>query len=55
MTETERLKKELTEAKAEIDNLNLRLNNVTFLLRQEMAATGKNSDPTREKLDPASN
>ncbi len=41
MTEIESLKKELAEAKAKIQDLEMRLGNVTFLLRKEMRATGK--------------
>lgn len=39
--EVEALKKELAAAKAEIEQLNLRLRNATLLLKQEMMATGK--------------
>ncbi len=55
MTELERLKKELAEARAEIENLNLRLSNVTFLLKKEMIASGKIVGPSREQGDPISN
>ncbi len=41
MTETERLKKELAEARAEIENLKLQLSNVTFMLKKEMKEAGK--------------
>jgi len=41
MSETETLNKLLTEAKAEIESLRLRLDNVTFLLRKEMTEGGK--------------
>jgi hypothetical protein len=49
MTDIERLKKELAEARAEIDNLRLRLNNVTLLLRKEMIAAGKLTGPSGGK------
>ena len=39
--EKEALKKELAEAKAEISQLRLRLNNVMLLLQQEMRESGK--------------
>jgi hypothetical protein len=41
MTEIERLKKELAEAKAENDRLRLQLDNVTLLYRQELLAESK--------------
>jgi hypothetical protein len=34
------LQKELAEAKAEIQSLQLRLNNVTFILKEEMMSSG---------------
>ena len=39
--EVEALKKELFEAKAEIEHLRLRLGNANLLLRAEMMETGK--------------
>jgi hypothetical protein len=39
--EKEALKKELEAAKIEIEMLNLRLANVTLLLRKEMTVSGK--------------
>ena len=47
--EIQTLKKELAEAKAEIDNLTLRLSNVTLLLKKEMADSGKLSKPETVK------
>jgi len=41
MTEIENLKRELAEAKAEIQSLHLRLDNVTLLLKMEMSDSGK--------------
>jgi hypothetical protein len=41
MTEIERLKKELAEAKAENDLLRLQLDNVTLLYRQILIGDGK--------------
>jgi predicted RNase H-like nuclease (RuvC/YqgF family) len=45
MTEIEALKKELEEAKAEIESLHLRLANVTLLLKKEMVESGKLPKP----------
>ena len=45
MTEIERLKKELAEAKAENIRLRLQLDNVTLLYRLMMVETGKLSKP----------
>ena len=39
--EVEALKKELAEAKAEIERLRLRLDNANLLLRAEMMETGR--------------
>lgn len=39
--EVKALKKELAEAKVEIEHLRLRLDNANLLLREEMMATGK--------------
>jgi hypothetical protein len=44
--EIESLKKELAEAKAQIEILRLNLSNVTLLLRKEMIETGKLTNPT---------
>jgi len=41
MPEADVLKKELKEARVEIENLKLRLSNVTFLLKKEMQVSGK--------------
>ncbi len=41
------LEKELAQAKAEIEELKLRLSNVTFLLTREMTASG-----SLPKIDP---
>jgi len=43
------LKKELAEAKAEIEVLMLRLSNVTVLLKKEMVASGSLPKPTPAK------
>jgi len=45
MTEIELLKKQLAEAKAEIEDLTLRLRNTMFLLRKEMSESGKLPKP----------
>jgi len=45
MTEMEALKKELEEAKVEIESLRLRLANVTLLLKKEMVESGKLPKP----------
>jgi hypothetical protein len=45
---TEALKKELAEARTEIENLRLRLSNATLLLRKELLAK-----KSLLKLDPA--
>jgi hypothetical protein len=45
MTEIERLKKELAEAKAENDRLRLQLDNVTLLYRQELLVASKLPKP----------
>ena len=55
MTEIERLKKELADAKAENDRLRLRLDNVTLLYRQEMLAASKLSKGAKEKGESISN
>ena len=55
MTEIERLKKELAEAKAENDRLRLQLDNVTLLYRQQLLATPKLPKVAKEKGDPISN
>ena len=41
MTDVDAFKKELKEAQAEIENLKLRLNNVTLMLRKEMQESGR--------------
>ena len=41
------LEKQLAEAKAEIEKLRLRLDNVTFMLRKEMTASGSLPNPKR--------
>ena len=43
--DVEALKKELAEAKAEIQNLMLRLSNVTVMLKKEMTESGSLSKP----------
>ena len=48
MTEIEALRKELAEAKAEIQRLNLRLSNVTLLLKKEMTASGSLPKPEKD-------
>ena len=45
MNEIELLKKQLAEANAEIDNLRLRLSNVTLMLKKEMLDSGKLPKP----------
>jgi hypothetical protein len=45
------LKKELAEARAEIESLRLRLNNTTFLLKKEMTASGSLPNPKLNKVD----
>jgi regulator of replication initiation timing len=55
MTEIERLKKELADAKAENDRLRLRLDNVTLLYRQELLAASKLPKAAKEKSEPISN
>ena len=55
MTEIERLKKELTEAKASNDRLQLQLDNVTFLYRQQLLAALKLPKTANEKGDPILN
>jgi hypothetical protein len=47
--EIEVLKKELAEAKVEIEELKLRLCNVTFLLKKEMTESGKLQMPEHGK------
>jgi len=47
--EIQALKKELTEARLEIQALNLRLSNVILLLKKEMVASGKLPKPEYEK------
>jgi hypothetical protein len=46
--EIEAIKKELAEALAEIENLKLRLNNVTLLLKSEMTRSGSLPKPKRQ-------
>jgi hypothetical protein len=41
MTDVDVLKKQLKEAQVEIGNLQLRLSNVTLMLKKEMQASGK--------------
>jgi hypothetical protein len=53
VTEIELLKKQLAEAKAENQSLMLRLNNVMFMLKQEMTAS--ESIPKARPEPPASN
>jgi len=43
--EMQALKKELADAKAEIEELKLRLSNVMLLLKKEMTESGKLSKP----------
>jgi len=50
--EIESLKKELAEARAEIQSLHLRLSNVTLLLKKEMTESGKLPKPNRANDDP---
>ena len=47
MNETDLLKKQLAEAKAEIEDLRLRLNNTLLLLKGEMTASGKLPKPEK--------
>ena len=55
MTEIERLKKELADAKAENDRLRLQLDNVTLLYKLMMVETGKLPKAAKEKSEPISN
>jgi hypothetical protein len=55
MTEIERLKKELAEAKAENDRLRLQLDNVTLLYRQTLLAESKLPKPSTGSDYPISN
>jgi hypothetical protein len=55
MTEVERLKRQLAEAKAENDRLRLQLDNVTLLYRQMMIEAGKPLRPSRGSGGPISN
>jgi hypothetical protein len=48
MTELETLRKQLAEAKAEIDALRLQLSNATFLYKAELTKSGKLTKPTRD-------
>jgi hypothetical protein len=48
--ETGTLKKELAEAKAEIEHMRLRLANVTYLLKKEMVASGNLPKPTPPEI-----
>jgi hypothetical protein len=55
MTEIERLKKELAEAKAENDRLRLQLDNVTLLYKQGLLAESKLPKPWTGSGNPISN
>ena len=54
--EVEALKKELARAKAEIADLQLKVNNLMFLLKKEMTSSGKMpKPPAPPKNDPTRN